>query len=1122
MTGKRSIALLLVSLMMCALAAAGEPLWMIGVPDKDYKEFAGVGRVNEFPNLFPKPVVFTVGKSVTNRDWPFIHPSQADGWAGHRQHSFTIQFDLEVDPDGTPWYELGIHLVSAHYGAPPKISLKVNGQTHQRTVQTEAGRGDGVLADKNQGTFQVFRFIVPATDLVTGSNRLAIQTQGSWLLYDAVTFAAVRADQRVDKLNARVLPCWYRSNGQIARKLQIDFDGGYVTQPSELKVFWDDKLAVLKMNPRDRILSDAEFLLPMTYTEEPKKAKVVLEQGYHKMSQPVTIAPYRKWEVHLVHQTHLDIGYTHTQQEVLERQVRQLKEAMDLADATRDYPEEARFKWHPEGMWAVEEYLRTASAAEKERFIAATRRGDIHLDVMYAQAMTGIYSEEELFELMASAKRFEKQYGVTINSAMQTDVPGYTWGLVPALAQCGVKYISVGPNWGHRIGHTYEWGDRPFYWVSPSGRDKVLFWMCGRGYSLFLRSGVAQYHGLEDNHLLKYIDDVHRYLDELEEKAYPYDMLMLRYSIGSDNGPPDPTLCDAVRHWNERVAYPRFVITTNSAFLQAFEKAHGDSIPKLRGDFTPYWEDGAASTAADTALNRRTCERLVQAQVLWSLTQPELPLHEKVDAAWEKVMMYDEHTWGAWNSISAPDEPFVAQQAEYKQRFALDGQALTEAVVTDALADRRQQASHVVDVVNTHNWVHSALVRLSPAQSKAGDRVETEDGVAVVSQRLASGELAFQADHVPALGSRRFVVRPGKAHVLGSVRVDSKGLSSDRLSLTVNPKTGAIQSLTCSGVTDNLVDGRQGHGVNDYLYILERDAAKNQHRIEGPVKIFVPDSGPLVGSLRIECPAPGANSLIREITLVDGSDTVTLINTVDKRRERRPESVSFDFPWNVPDGVMKIDTPFASVVPEKDQLPGANRNFFCVQRWVDVSNNDYGVTWVSLDAPIVQWDPLKFSISWHNKTLFRSKLEPTQTFHSWVMNNHWETNYKADQEGPIRFAYAVIPHNGPLDAEQAQRRARAIHQPLVVVSVSPETVPLEAPVQVGGPGVVLSMLRPARDRRGWVMRLYNGTDQATQATVRLVKEHNELWLSNPMEERLRQLPGSIDLAAYDIVTLRVQ
>ncbi len=66
---------------------------------------------------------------------------------------------------------------------------------------------------------------------------------------------------------------------------------------------------------------------------------------------------------------------------------------------------------------------------------------------------------------------------------MISDVPGLTWGVVPALAQNGVKYISNGPNanWanmdGDRIGYVrVQWEHNPFYWQSPSGREKVLYW----------------------------------------------------------------------------------------------------------------------------------------------------------------------------------------------------------------------------------------------------------------------------------------------------------------------------------------------------------------------------------------------------------------------------------------------------------------------------------------------------------------------------------------------------------------------------------------------------------------------------------------------------------------------
>ena len=40
--------------------------------------------------------------------------------------------------------------------------------------------------------------------------------------------------------------------------------------------------------------------------------------------------------------------------------------------------------------------------------------------------------------------------------------------------------------------------------------------------------------------------------------------------------------------------------------------------------------------------------------------------------------------------------------------------------------------------------------------------------------------------------------------------------------------------------------------------------------------------------------------------------------------------------------------------PELDQIAVPCKNWFSVGRWVDVSNpGDYGVTWATLDAPMV-------------------------------------------------------------------------------------------------------------------------------------------------------------------------
>ncbi|GAI49615.1 unnamed protein product, partial [marine sediment metagenome] len=161
-------------------------------------------------------------------------------------------------------------------------------------------------------------------------------------------------------------------------------------------------------------------------------------------------------------------------------------QVIELARKSANYPAGSRFKWNVEVLWAVDSYLKQASPKERRAFIDAVRKGWIGLDALYGNELTALCRPEELIRLVDYAQKLRQRYDFTINSAMITDVPGYTWGIVPVLAQSGVKYFSVGPNRGHRIGYTLSsWGDKPFYWESPSGKRNILCWVAGEGYSLF-------------------------------------------------------------------------------------------------------------------------------------------------------------------------------------------------------------------------------------------------------------------------------------------------------------------------------------------------------------------------------------------------------------------------------------------------------------------------------------------------------------------------------------------------------------------------------------------------------------------------------------------------------------
>ena len=260
---------------------------------------------------------------------------------------------------------------------------------------------------------------------------------------------------------------------------------------------------------------------------------------------------------------------------------------------------------------------------------------------------------------------------------MISDVPGYTWGLVSVMAQSGVKYFSWGPNSGDHTGDAHRWDNKAFYWSGPSGKDKILVWQSPSPYSP---------SGFEDND-----GSVKQFMSRFQQRFpnAPYDMTYIRYTTG-DNAGADPKLSGFVRDWNKRYAYPHLVISTTSRMFHDFEARYGSRLKTVRGDDTGYWEDGAASTARDTAANRNAAEEIAQDEILWSLLDPAHYPHDRFAGAWRNALLFDEHTWGAYNSWSEPESNFVKTQWRIKQQFALGCGLSVGGAARRRIAERRR------------------------------------------------------------------------------------------------------------------------------------------------------------------------------------------------------------------------------------------------------------------------------------------------------------------------------------------------------------------------------------------------------------------------------------------------
>src|SRR6185295_13954082 len=114
----------------------------------------------------------------------------------------------------------------------------------------------------------------------------------------------------------------------------------------------------------------------------------------------------------------------------------------------------------------------------------------------------------------------------------------------------------------------------------------------------------------------------------------------VRVAIGGDNGFPDAQLADVVRQLNQRYASPRLVIGTLPAMFAAMEQRHGKELPRIRGDLTGFWEDGAVSTLREQVMTRASAARLAQAATLSALRKRPLD-RGALEAAWRFVLLWD-------------------------------------------------------------------------------------------------------------------------------------------------------------------------------------------------------------------------------------------------------------------------------------------------------------------------------------------------------------------------------------------------------------------------------------------------------------------------------------------------
>ena len=856
-------------------------------------------------------------------------------------------------------------------------------------------------------------------------------------------------------------------------------------------------------------------------------------------------------EVLVLHHSHLDVGYTHPQAMLWELQKDYLNEGLDLIEATADWPASAQARWTCEVTAPVLRWLETADAPKLARFTKYLKQGRLGISA-WQYNTTPLSTAEGLARQLYPARELEQRFGVRINTAHCHDVTGLPWTVVDLLLDSHIELLTMGINL--HLGGAPSPRPGIYRWRGPSGRELLV--MNGEHYSMF-----DQWCDTGKNSLEAIEAGLTKYLNHLAAMKYPYDFIYLTATCAPhayDNSPPNAELPQLIRQWNDQGRQPRIRLVTPCELLERIRLVPRETLPVVAGDWTDYWNFGAASAAAETRLARQATADLAVIDLLHTLLPADARQAGVTRRAWEDVQLYNEHTWGAAGSLN-PDDPRTVALWQMKAQPAYEAESLTEYLLVKELQQLAGNPASFrkidsVLLVNPNDSPQRYFVPVPDLWHVEGKRIECNLMRGRDMSRQPAEAKPCGPVELPPFGWKIIPLSELKPVADSAMlRSGTNFVESPFHKLQFDPATGRITSLVDKQRHWEVLDTNSRWGF--FQPLLEKpdpavESSRQAFHVRNAVAERVgitgwkPDWKAIYGSYiggvtcRVEKTSlsfslilsgrvDGLHDLEQTITLRADSPLIGLAARFIKEDVRSPESLYFAFPLNLPEQWQShFDTAGIPTELDAEQIAGTCRDWVTTDTFINVGQGERSVTLYCPEAPLVQVGGFNFGRK--QKAIPRTA---NPLLLAWLLNNYWETNFRASQPGPISVRYAFATQ-GAYDAVRATSEGRIVANPPLVHPVALAgncTQSLEGRLlEVAAVNTSVLYVKPAEDGLGAIMRLINLGNSPAQATISLpTRTIKSAWKCSTQEENQTRLPVKqaiveCSLPARQVVTIRVQ
>lgn len=549
---------------------------------------------------------------------------------------------------------------------------------------------------------------------------------------------------------------------------------------------------------------------------------------------------------------------------------------------------------------------------------------------------------------------------------------------------------------------------------------------------------------------------VSRFLEGLEKEGYPYNFVPIMVSgCITDNAPPSAETAKRVQRLPKLLPGVSAQMATLDDFFDCV-RANAKDIPTYSGDFPDWWADGIGSTANTVKIFR-------DAQRKYDLCRKLDPKGETGDAqlmeaAERNIMLYAEHTWGYSSSISEPWDSMVASLEKKKDAYAVSANTVVSKNLDTILASRGEvtiaaNRPQRFKVVNPHAFAFHGTAKLYvefweyvdglPFDPSAHVVVtDTQTGVKLPCQhhKISRAYEIEVALHLPAGGEKMLELHQSwenSSTLLNYPHVGADGIrdvvttralpempfliESDYFKVVVAQKEGITSIIDKNNGSELVLPGE-----NAFCGIREVTPADDAHQCDvrrrmgrsrrcistrRSVSVLIDsrivESGDVYVTVRLSYSLKGFKFYDVYLKLYKHSPMLEARICFHKDSVWSPENVYVALPFRT-NGSNEtwIDKTGCIMRPGLDQLLNTCQDFYLLQNGFVRKGQERDIIVACKDAPLITFGPHQVAPT----VLCRGESDNINQgiVHSWIMNNYWETNFKADLGGFYEFSYTLL------------------------------------------------------------------------------------------------------------------